>query len=341
VVASKPDYETLRRLVAKLDIAKDQVYIKTVIMEMGSSNSAGWGVNYYKFAGDTNGIGRIGFRGSSDITSLTSPAGDQGAILGFGGGGLVTVKINGADVQVPSLAGLINLLKSTTNSNIISTPEIMALNNEESLIEVGKEVPVSLNATPGTNGIVVPNIERKKVTTKLTITPYISPDTDSVKLKINQEVSDLIPTQTKDATELTKNAMSTSTRQIKTNIVVDSGDTAVLGGLIEDKDTETVTKVPVLGDIPILGWLFKSQNHSKEKMNLTVFITPKVIRSPDDNASVMETKLSQRIDFIQQSMNGRDPNGKYIDELPRRKKAAAAPTEPDGESPEEPAIESF
>jgi general secretion pathway protein D len=180
------------------------------------------------------------------------------------------------------------------------------------------------------------------VTTKLEITPYISPDTDEVKMKIDQQVQGIAPTQTKDATELTKNAISTTTREIKTNIVVDSGDTAVLGGLMEDSDSDTVSKVPVLGDIPILGWLFKSQNRQKNKTNLTVFITPKIIRNAEDNGSILETKLNQRIDFIQQNMGGRDLNGRFFDELPRRKKAQSATPPPKGDdTPEEPAIESF
>lgn len=346
IVASKQDYETLKRLIAKLDISKDQVYIKAIIMEMTSNNATNWGINYYKFAGGTNGIGRVGFRGSENLGAVTDPSGDQGAILGFGGGGLVDIKIGGADFKVPSLAGLVNLLKTTNNANILSTPQIMALNNEESLIEVGSKVPVSLSSTTSTTGVVAPQVTRENVTTKLTITPYISPDTDAVKLKIDQEVGGISNDTVKGASELAKNAIITTTRKIKTNLVVNSGDTAVMGGLMSDEDSETVTKVPVLGDIPILGWLFKSQRKDKKKANLIVFITPKIMRNPADGDDVLQSKISERIDFIQQSMNGRDPHGKYIDELPRRAKrsTAPAPSAPSGTpdlEPEEPAMESF
>jgi general secretion pathway protein D len=338
VVASKQDYETVRRLIAKLDIAKDQVYIKTIIMEMNASDGNNWGVNYYKFQGGTNGIGRAGFRGSDNLGSLTDPSNDQGGILGFGGGGLVTVKIAGADFQVPSLAGLIQLLKTTTRTNILSTPEIMALNNEESTIEVGSKVPVSQASTVGTNGTVAPNVDRENITTKLVITPYISPDTDGVKLKINQEIADISNEQVK-STELAKNAIITTTRSIKTNIVVDSGDTAVLGGLMKDTDEERVTKVPVLGDIPIIGWLFKSQGTQKTKNNLMVFITPRIVRSQVESAALLDQKINDRIDYIQTAMSGRDPHGKYIDRLPRKKSAKAE--EPAKDAPEEPAVDSF
>lgn len=348
IVASKPDYETLKRLIGKLDVAKDQVYIKAIIMEMTSNNSNTWGINYYKFAGGTQGIGRIGFRGSS-LNQVTDPTNDSGGVLGFGGGGLVKIRINNTELEVPSLAGLINLLKTTNNGNVLSTPQIMALNNEESMIEVGSKEPVSLNSTPGTNGVVAPNVTRENVTTKLTITPFISPDTDAVKLKIDQEVANLKGTSVQaEASELAKNAIATTTRKIKTALVVNSGDTAVMGGLMEDSDTDQVTKIPVLGDIPILGWLFKSTKKDKKKTNLMVFITPKIVRNPADGAEILDTKINERIDFIQQSMNGRDPHGRYIDELPRRGRAAgkakgsapSAPSTPEGDL-EEPAIESF
>lgn len=341
IVASKQDFETVRHLISKLDIAKDQVYIKTIIMEMNTNDSFNWGVNYYKFAANTHGIGRIGFRGSDNLSSVTDPASDSGAILGFGGGGLVKINIGGTEVEVPSLAGLINLLKSNTNTNIVSTPEVMALNNEEAMIEVGETVPVALTSTTGTNGTVAPTVDRQKVTTKLTITPYISPDTDSVKLKIDQEVAGLAQKQVQ-STELAKNAITTTTRSIKTNIVVDSGDTAVMGGLMSDRDTDGVTKVPILGDIPIIGWLFKSTNKQKEKSNLMVFITPKIVRNAAEGSAIVDQKISQRIDFVQNAMGGRDPHGRYVDELPRKHKASAEKTEtPPADLPEEPAVESF
>ncbi|MBX3022414.1 MAG: type II secretion system secretin GspD [Bdellovibrionales bacterium] len=343
IVASKPDYETLKHLIAKLDIAKDQVYIKAIIMEMSSTNANTWGVNYYKFAGGTNGIGRIGFRGS-ELGAVTDPTNDSGAVLGFGGGGLVDIKVGGQTLQVPSLAGLVNLLKTTANANVLSTPQVMALNNEESLIEVGSKEPVALSSATSSTGLVAPQVTRENVTTKLTITPFISPDTDAVKLKIDQEVADLKPSSgPSSATELAKNAIATTTRKIKTALVVNSGDTAVMGGLMKDEDTDKVIKIPILGDIPILGWLFKSTTKSKNKTNLVVFITPKIVRNPADGAQVVEQKISERIDFIQKSMNGRDPHGQYIDDLPRRKRAAGstAPADIPIDEPEEPAIESF
>ena len=342
IVASKPDYETLRRLIAKLDIAKDQVFIKAVIMEMKNSDGLTWGMNLYKFDGNSGGIGRIGFRGTESAQSIIDPSQDSGAILGFGGGGTVKVKFSGVEYTVPSLLSFIQLAKTTTNANVLSTPQVMALNNEEAMIEVGDTVPVQQNNSIGANGVASTAPTREPITTKLTITPFISPDTDSVKLKLDQEVGGLSQVAIK-ASELAKNAIATSKRKIKTNIVVNSGDTAVLGGLMKDSDEDATRKVPVLGDIPVLGWLFKSNSRTKEKTNLMVFITPQIIRNENDNDHLLAEKINERIDFIQNSMNGRDPHGQYVDALPRRKAAKNKPAgdEPAPDALEEPAAETF
>ncbi len=337
IVASKQDYDTIKNLLTKIDIPRDQVFIKTIIMEMTSVNNVTWGIDYYKFDADSKGIGRIGFRGSDSLSSIISPAGDKGAVLGFGSGERFEMDLGTlGKFNVTSLTGLLKLIKATEMGNVLSTPSVMALDNEESLIEVGLKVPVSVNQSTGAGGVTSSSVERQNVTTKLTITPYIAPDTDTVQMKIDQEVQD-IKNVGIAASELAKVAIATSTRKIKTQIVVNSGDTAVLGGLMQDKETDSVTKVPVLGDIPILGWLFKSKRLEKEKTNLVVFITPKIVRNPTQNTAIVDEKINERIDFIQQNMSGRDPHGKFIDSMPRRKSSAER-VSPDVE---EPAVETF
>lgn len=338
IVASKQDYETVKNLLTKIDIPRDQVFIKTVIMEMTAVNNSSWNVDYYKFDADSKGIGRIGFRGSDSLASLISPVSDKGAVLGFGSGERFEMDLGTlGKFNVTSLTGLIKILKSVSLGNVLSTPSIMALDNEQSTIEVGLQVPVAVNQSTSASGVTTSNVERQKVTTKLEITPYISPDTDTVQMKINQDVAGLKQV-TIAASELAKNAITTSTRNIKTQIVVNSGDTAVLGGLMQDEDSEEVSKVPILGDIPLIGWLFKAKSTRKDKTNLVVFITPKIVRNPAQNTAIVDEKINERIEFIQQNMNGRDPHGKFIDSLPRRK-SSAAPASPQGV--EEPAIETF
>ncbi|MCB0357881.1 MAG: type II and III secretion system protein, partial [Bdellovibrionales bacterium] len=196
------------------------------------------------------------------------------------------------------------------------TPQIMAMDNEEATIEVGEEVPVGRN-TSSTAAGSDSSIIFKEATIKLVLTPYISPDTDSVRMKINQQVKQVSNRQVQ-AKELADSSVVLNTRSINTTLVVNSGDTAALGGLMNNSEREEVSKIPILGDIPIIGWLFKSRNVSNTKTNLLVFITPKIIRNSDDNAEVLNNKLDERISFIQRYMGGRDPYGSEVDNLPRK-----------------------
>ncbi|MCB0422434.1 MAG: type II secretion system secretin GspD [Bdellovibrionales bacterium] len=335
ISASKQDYEVVQNLLSKIDIPKDQVYVKAIIMEMAAEKKVSWGINYYTFAPDSNGVGRIGFRGNEN-PGLTDFTGETGGILGFGSGNLIEVSAGTTKIQVPSLAGLIKFLKTTVGANVLSTPQIMAMNNEEAEIEVGDEVPVGQsNAVTGSTA--TNSVQREKATIKLTITPFISPERDSVRMKVKQSVKQLSKKKV-EATELAKISVATSTRDLKSTIIVNSGDTAVLGGLMQDSESESVTKIPILGDIPILGWLFKSQSIDKTKTNLVVFITPKIIRNEHDNAELLDQKINERITFIQRHMKGYDAHGEAIDNLPRKTKVEAAPEETPNE---EPAIESF
>ncbi|MBK9038207.1 MAG: type II secretion system secretin GspD [Bdellovibrionales bacterium] len=317
VTASKQDYEIVKNILSKIDIARDQVFVKAIIMEMNSTNGQNWGVDYYAFDRSSNGIGRMGFRSNESIASLIDPAGDLGGILGFGSGQTFELKAGGTTATVSSLVGLVKFIKSSAGGNILSTPQIMALDNEEATIEVGEKIPVNLSQNQAAvGGAISTTANREDVTIKLIITPFISPDTESVKMKIEQHVAQLSQTQIQG--DLGKAAVATTKRLIKTQIVVNSGDTAVLGGLMSDAETEKITKIPILGDIPILGWLFKGKNSQKNKSNLVVFITPQIVRDSQDNAEILNFKIDERIDFIKNSMGGRDPHGEIIDKLPRR-----------------------
>ena len=333
ITASKQDYEVVQDLLSKIDIPRDQVFVKTIIMEMNANKTTDWGINYYQFADEGKGIGRIGFRGS-DNTDFLNPTKDQGAVIGFGEGKLVTVNVGGLDLEIPSLSGLVKFLKTNNGGNILSTPQITALDNEEAVIEVGERVPVSQSTTQTQVGGTLTAIQREDVTIELKITPFISPDTDTVKMKISQKVNALSNTQVRG--NLGNSAIATTKRLIQTSIVVDSGDTAVLGGLMTDEETDQVAKIPILGDIPILGWLFKSKTKQKQKRNLLVFITPKILRNRTDSADLLGKKLDDRINFIRTNMGGIDPHGEIIDSLPRKDRTA----QETGELFEEPLEES-
>lgn len=315
ITAAKTDYEVVRTILAKIDIPRDQVFVKAVIMETNASDTVNWGIDYYKFAPGTDGLGRAGFRGTTGLDSLTNPASDKGMVLGFGSGSTVEINVGTQKVQVPSLLALVNFFKSYGGGNILSTPQVTALDNEEAEIVVGQNVPISQTVSQTTIG-QQQSIERKDLNLKFTLTPYISPDTDSVRLKIDQKIDSLSRTQVQGA--LGQAAFAYDTRSVKTNVIVNSNDTAVIGGLMSDEQSEEITKIPVLGDIPILGWLFKSKNSRKQKKNLMIFITPRIIRNSQDGSDLLNAKLNERIDFIQQNLKGQDPHGYEVDKLPRK-----------------------
>ncbi|MEY4616633.1 MAG: type secretion system protein GspD [Pseudomonadota bacterium] len=338
ITASKQDYEVVLNLLSKIDIQRDQVYVEAVIMEMLIDDAANWGLGYYKFDKESGGMGRVGFNGNINLADVMNPIAGSGAILSFGSGDVFELKTpTGVTQKVTSLVGFLNFLKTTGRTNVLSTPQIMALDNEESEIEVGEEVATSLQTTQSPTGTQT-SANFKDATIKLKIKPFISPASDTIRMKIDQKIAQ------PEAQGQIPNTLTLSKRSITTNIVVPDGDTAVLGGLVKDTETEAITKVPLLGDIPVLGWLFKSRKIAKKKTNLLVFLTPKIIRNLSENQKLVDKKLNERLNFIKQN-GGRDPYGKKVDELPRRGRVASSPVKeseimaPPSAEPEIPAIE--
>ena len=331
VTASKQDYKVVKNLLAKIDIPKDQVFVEAVIMEMEATNSNVWNMNYMKFfKGDnadgstTNGEGvaRVGFSGGS-ISDLINPTGGKGAILNLGDPSeTISINAGGQTIEIPSLIALISFLKEKTNANILSTPQILAMDNEESEIEVGDEVPVGQTQSALNSGVSSFTPQFKDATISLKIKPFISPDSDIVRLNVEQKIQK-VSTKPIRAANLADNAQALTKKILKTNIVLESGQTAVLGGLMEDEDAITESKVPLLGDIPVLGWLFKNRTVQKIKKNLVVFLTPTIIRSSAGHKKILRQKMTDRIDWIKKNAGGRDPYGERFNSLIKDSSASA------------------
>lgn len=329
ITASKQDYELVMNLLRKLDIARDQVFVEAIIMEMASGDGFQFKPTYYKFEGD-GGIGRTGFNGGQKAEEVVNPLGGIGAVLGFAEGNGVEVNIpipgaasgsSGTKTKVPSLVGLISLLKRTTKANVLSQPQVIALDNQEALIQVGDKVVVGADTVTSATGGTTTSPKFEEALIELKIKPFINPTSETVRMEIDQSVkqpsnSSSTPKAFQDST------LQLSTRKIKTNIVVRNKDTIVLGGLIKDRDNEEINKVPLLGDLPLIGWLFKSKETNKEKVNMLVFITPKIIRSPDDQKQILNKKVDERIGYIK-GQGGVDPFGSNIDKI--MQKAESAP----------------
>lgn len=322
ITASKSDYEKITNILSKIDIARDQVFVETIIMEIDINKAREVGLSLFnlvpgavKSDGTRDIVARQGFIGTENafqqlIDPTSNPNG--GGIFTFGGGQefLTNQTIGGTSTglkSITSILGLLKLIEQNSIGHVLSTPKITAMDNEKSIIEVGDEIYVQ-GASTVSAGIQQNTLVNKKVTIKLEITPSINPGTDKIRLKLLQDIQQLSGARINEQPVI-------GTKTIDTNIVVTNGDTAVLGGLINDRESVTTRKVPLLGDIPILGWLFRSRSVEKQKRNLVVFLTPKIIRNNESMNKITQSEIDKRLQFIKKDAMGVDPFGGKIDEL--------------------------
>ncbi len=319
VSASKQDYEKVLSILAKLDIPRDQVFVEAIIMEMSifdGFNSSGGLVKF-----DSSGA-KAGFTGSgADVTDVLNPlAGAGNAILGFSSGSInvpldITNPSKGS-TPVPNLLGYLKFIKQFGKTNILSTPQIMATDAQAATIEVGDKVVTREIVTPGANGAPSQSQpEFDDATIKLTIKPFISPSSETIRMEFKQSVKQI--SNTKVPASFEGRVQPLATRSIETNVVLHNGDTAVIGGLMKDEETENIKKVPILGDLPILGWFFKSKESNKRKVNMLVFLSPKIIRNVNDQQKLLVEKTNERLRFLKQN-GGKDPYGSTVDKILKR-----------------------
>jgi len=300
ITAPEPLYRQLRAVVDQLDARRAQVYIESLIVEVDPSQSVDFGIQWQGVLGDrgdktisaagTNfGSGTDNILGASQITARGVAGLTSGALPSAGFNIGIARRIG----NIYTLGALARALDSTSGTNILSTPNLVTLDNEEAKIVVGQNVPfVTGQFTSTGTGTTNPfqTIERKDVGTTLRIKPQIG-ENGTVRMTIFQESSSVATTT---AVGTDNAGPTTNKRSIESNIVVDDGQIIVLGGLIEDTYSTQRSKVPVLGDIPFLGALFRSESRSRKRTNLMVFLRPVVMR--DQNAT---TRMSlDRYDYI-------------------------------------------
>jgi general secretion pathway protein D len=284
-------------IINQIDIPRLQVQVDAIIVELSEEETAKLGVTWLRADEEFLGITNFANAGGGGILGLASSAATdppniqaiaEGISIGIG-------KISGAG----GWAALLNALRGEGGTNIISTPQIVTLDNEEAEIRVGQEVPFvtgQFTNTGANQGAVNPfqTIQREQIGTNLKITPQIN-EGSGVKLDIEQETSSLAATVTGAAD------LVTNTRTITTSVFVNDGDVLVLGGLIDDKLLEADRRVPGLGRIPGLGWLFRSRTSDRTKTNLMVFIRPTILRNAADARFQTNTKY-RYIQDIQRQM---------------------------------------
>jgi general secretion pathway protein D len=298
IVASDTIYNSLRSVIDKLDARRAQVYVEALIVEVTSTKAAEFGIQWQDLTGinrtGTNVIGGTNFSGGAG-TNIISAAKDITTVAPGLNIGVVkgTVRINGVDVL--NLGVLARALENDTAANILSTPNLLMLDNEEAKIIVGQNVPfitgsftqTGTTTTTGTNPFQT--IERKDVGLTLKVKPQVA-EGGSVKLQIFQEVSNV----TNDAKSVGTADVITNKRSIESTVLVDDGQIIVLGGLVQDDAQTNRSAVPVLGRIPLLGNLFRSETRNRTKTNLMVFLRPHVLR--DERAGAQLTE--DRYDYI-------------------------------------------
>ena len=295
VTASPTDYLTIKEVIKKLDIARDQVYVEGLIMETLVKKEKGLGVSIIGAYG-SGGASRAGFGNTAGLMNLFSNNYTSlgNLFIGAGAGKTITLPTgNGQTVQVNSVNGLITAVATDSNTNVLAAPKVMALDNTEAVFEVGETVPTP-ERTNASNGSSTVSIKEQKVALTFKITPQINKVTRFVKLKIDQKIDDFSSRKIN-----TTEGVGTTTRSTITTVVVRDRDTIAMGGLMRDKETHTEAKVPLLGDIPVLGWLFKNSVTVTEKVNLLFFLTPKIMAPYQENtAETVKDLLSRRASHL-------------------------------------------
>jgi general secretion pathway protein D len=268
VTASPTDYDTVKTVISKLDVPRDQVYVEGLMMETQVSKTNAFGVTLLGATGSGN-LQRVGTGNQASLTDLLTNNITNLSGLFLGGGIGKSYEITGAGgtkVQVNSVNGLITAIANQSGTNVLATPQILTLDNVEGVFESGEQVPTS-EITNATNGTSQTTTKLQKVALTLKITPQINKATRFIKLKIDQKIEDF---SNRTLAANTTGGAATVIRSLATTVVVRDKDTIAMGGLMRDKETNTVSKVPLLGDIPVLGWLFKNTTKTVEKVNPTL-----------------------------------------------------------------------
>jgi general secretion pathway protein D len=320
VVASQNDYRSLVRVIEKLDVPRRQVFVEAVIMEVDMTRQTDLGVSLHQgFTVNTSqgqAVGILGTKYSGTTPpsfSITNLANYGGFLAGIQGPAIPALTALG--LSVPSFGVVLHALQTSAGVNVLSTPHLLTTDNEEAEITVGSNVPFQAGfapqSLPGVNAASAPStatgslgaaigglgayyapISRQDVALKLNIKPQINAAGDYIKLTINESDEEITSNDPVLGPTLAK-------RTAKTTVVAKDQETVVIGGIIQDRTIENASKVPVLGDIPVLGVLFRETTKQTIKTNLLLFLTPYIIRDSSDFRRIFERKMAERQKFVE------------------------------------------
>jgi general secretion pathway protein D len=293
IIAEPEEYAILQEVIKKLDQPRAMVYVEALIMEVSATKAMDLGVewrlgNEYDGgfgAGEPGGVWFTGARGDTEtaseiISTGTLPVGFVAGVIGRG--------ITLGNITFPTIASFVRAVKTDSDFNIISTPQILTLDNEEASIEVGQTIPFVTRVDLGdqVTSRAIQSFEYKDVGVTLKVTPQIN-DQGFIRLQVEESVQAVLAQTALGGTVL---APTTAYRTARTSINVQAGETAVIGGLIATTMDRGKTQTPCLGNVPALGWLFKSTSDRDDKTNLMVFLTPHVIWGTEEAREIYEIK---------------------------------------------------
>jgi general secretion pathway protein D len=321
VVASQADYRNLVRVIEKLDLARRQVFVEAVIMEVNLDHTTDFGISLHQgYTVNTSQGTAVGVVGTKYTTGSGVPPSFSIANLAQYGGFLAGLQgptipaFSQLGISIPSFGIVLHALQQSSDVNVLSTPHLLTSDNEEAEITVGQNVPFQAGFAPQlptASGTALPSgslagagsllgglgsyyapINRQNVELKLNIKPQINAS-DYIRMVINESTEEIASTDP-------VLGPTTSKRTAKTTVVAKDQETVVIGGIMQERTIETIGKVPILGDLPLLGQLFRETHREKIKVNLLLFLTPYIIRDASDFRRIFERKMAERQKFVEE-----------------------------------------
>jgi general secretion pathway protein D len=308
IIATMEDFIQLRQVIVKLDRPRRQVFVEAAILEVSLDRALTVGMSFH--AGSTvntsNGQGIL-FGGSITNQSLNSitmtPSSLSGLAVGLRGPEIANAAnlLGIPGLSLPAFGVMFQALQTNNDVNVLSMPHILTTDNEKAEITVGQNVPFqgafvgsSTSSSTTSSASLVPtvSVQRQDVALKLSLTPHVN-EGDFVRIELEQEIQDIA------SQNFNGLGPSTSKRSVKTVLVARDAQTVVIGGLMSDRMVEAETKIPLLGDLPLLGILFKNKTRTMQKTSLLIFLTPYIIKAQSDLKAIFERKLRERREFLE------------------------------------------
>lgn len=294
ITASDNDYEIIKAVIQKLDTKHRQVFVEAVVLEMRADKFRELGTNLGAVFGYTN--------SSRDVAAIGGFNQDPNDLIAL-------ARVPGVEVGTVNIRALLKALQSEDDVNILSTPQILTSDNQKAEIVVAENIPFPGAQSQTVGGNVQTTIERRDVGVILRLTPKVL-ENDLVRLDVYQEISSV--TETSQSIGNVVLGPTTNKRSANTTVVVRDGQTVVIGGLIRDNAVVTERKIPFLGDIPLLGWLFKVQSKRLEKTNLMIFLTPHIVKEQRDLDEIRLEKTTQAAVFMEDNRLPRRENREVV-----------------------------